>query len=452
MNATTAATAASEHAAEESQPVIGTTIFWILLALCIASAWHPLGSSAGFPSRIRRHVRTLPLTAMLDTTMLYAELVIYFIRNRQHQSFWDSAQRVAIRRLRANTAISDEIRGGFELLGNWDRHGCEEGVALDGNNHMTSTNWSLRATILSIGTDMRPRFLSNALVVFVYTKMHGIHGAPFSLAIATLYFFSWVGNEAFLFMLFGAAWGRNTRQFLALVESNDAQEEDTPLHRGPSLPSALKKIRLVTWSVVLLALQVIGLIGVVIWIIASRAPPPPTAPHPQQPESPSTSWLVAIFSLAWRIIVWFATPATWWLNHPGQSVLESEFLRRLIYFPPIMAIVFGLSVCLPALFLGIPALAVAILMLFALCFLAFGGFMGAICIHNRILSGGGYLNILLIVFTIVVAIPRVAFSASAVIWWARGWSMFLVAVIAVYYICLWDAEGTSKAWWVEYLG
>ena len=117
-----------------------------------------------------------------------------------------------------------------------------------------------------------------------------------------------------------------------------------------------------------------------------------------------------------------------------------------------MAIVFGLSVCLPALFLGIPALAVAILMLFALGFLAFGGFMGAICTHNRILSGGGYLNILLIVFTIVVAIPRVAFSASAVIWWARGWSMFLVAVIAVYYICLWDAEGTSKAWWVEYLG
>ena len=115
-----------------------------------------------------------------------------------------------------------------------------------------------------------------------------------------------------------------------------------------------------------------------------------------------------------------------------------------------------MSVMLPAIILGIPALAMVFVMFCALGLLAVGVFWGVMCIHDGIMSGGGYLGVFLavpvVVFIIVRAIMRAAFSASAVIWWARGGSMLLVAAMAVYYIHLWDAGGTSKAWWADHLG
>lgn len=136
-------------AADAAQPVSGINVFWIIFVLGITSACHPLGSSIGFPHTIRRYIRIFPLTALFDTVLLYSELVSCMLDTKRPLRV--SARSVSIRRLHAAVP-------------------SEEGI-MDGDEG-GSRQW-LKAMIAFIGLDVRVRFLSNALVIFAYTKMFG---------------------------------------------------------------------------------------------------------------------------------------------------------------------------------------------------------------------------------------------------------------------------------------
>jgi len=76
----------------------------------------------------------------------------------------------------------------------------------------------LKAVILTIELDIRPRLLSNALVILLYTKITGYYGTPISLTIATLQFASWTGNELFLLLAYGFLWARSARHLVETTE------------------------------------------------------------------------------------------------------------------------------------------------------------------------------------------------------------------------------------------
>lgn len=447
----------------QAQPVLGITIFWILLALCIASSWHPLGSNAGLPSKIRRHVRILPLTVLFDTVLLYGEFVHHILKDGQHRSTRDLARRVAIRRLRTNTALPDKIRNqdDFVLLGEGNRPEFAEG---------TNATWWLKTVILFIGVDLRPRLLSNMLVVLLYTKLHAFQGTPISLTMASLYFISWVGNEIFLFALYGIVWARSPQQLFALIDRDDNDDDDddhqvadeaNPLPRATKPPVGLQSSRLVTLANrILLAVQVAGFITFAIWVIASRSPrpTPPQLPPPQQPDlsPPSSSWIMTVIMLGVSIVKWLATPSIWWFEHVGEPVMNSGIVGRLFYVPPILAIVLYFTVLGPATFLGLPALAVGTCLFIAPFFLAYLGFMAALCMHEEIHDNGGYVNILaalvLGILGLFMKLLSVVFSPAAVVGWAWAGSLSLLSATLVYYTVFWDSGGTSKAPWGEYLG
>ncbi|KAK4209269.1 hypothetical protein QBC37DRAFT_378252 [Rhypophila decipiens] len=148
------------------------TSFWVILVLGITSAWHPPGSSIGFPDEIRRYVRIFPLTALFDTVILWAEFVIHIFDAKYGSS---------------STNPDDSER----------------------RNRALSTNkvW-LQALILFIGLAVRARLLRDILAILSYTKMYGYYGTPVSFTFATLYFPSWLANEMFSLLAYGIFLGR----------------------------------------------------------------------------------------------------------------------------------------------------------------------------------------------------------------------------------------------------
>ncbi|KAM7189689.1 hypothetical protein V8F33_009937 [Rhypophila sp. PSN 637] len=166
----------------QPDPVIGSNIFWVILVLCITSACHPLGFSIGFPDEIRRYVRIFPLTAMLDTIVLYTEFVIQLFDKPQN-TVRDAAQ---------THQPDDSERRSCALLSNKVR---------------------LKGLILFIGLDVRARLLSDIL-----PSSHKPRSTPVSCTIATLYFATWLANDMFLFLAYGIFWADNARELMDMVD------------------------------------------------------------------------------------------------------------------------------------------------------------------------------------------------------------------------------------------
>jgi len=498
-NATATNAEGSDGQSNQPSPVLGITIFWILLTLCIVSSWHPLGSSSGFPSKIRRHIRILPLTVLFDSVLLYWEFVHCLVHDRQNRSARDLARQVAIRRLRTNTVVPEKIKhgDGVEMLplGGVIRRvtSAEEGTNANPSN---TARWWLRAVVLFIGLDLRPRILSNILVLFLYTKIHAFQNTPFSMAIATVYFASWIGNEIFLFALYGVVWVRNfnLQHLFDLIDHEDG-DDGHGIHRGddsdglrrlhvedeeanplppcrPTKPArGLQGSRFVTltnW--ILLAVQVTGLVAFAIWVMVSRFQPPgssspttpPTPPQPVPlpqpdptvPSESSSSWIMAIINFGFSIVKWLATPSIWWFDHVGEPLLLSDGYWRLHYFPPFMVMAFVFTVGLPCLILGIPAIIVSMALVTSPLWMAFLAFLAFLHIAENGVGGGVnfLVGILVLMGWVVWKSLRVVFSAVTAVMWAWGGSLLLLSATLVYYTVFWDSSGTSKAPWGEWLG
>lgn len=379
--------------ADDTQPVSGINIFWIVLVLGITSAWHPLGSSVGFPSKLRRYTRIFPLTALFDTVLLYGELVACMLEIDNKRSLRGSARSVSIRRLRAAVPFVEGVMGGDD--------------ADEGGNQ-----W-LKAMILFIGLDVRVRFLSNALVVFVYAKIFGYHGTPVSLSITTVQFASWAGNELFLLLTYGFSWARTTRLLVAAVDGDAA----TPTRPNLAFPGLIPADRL------LLAGQATAFVAVGIWSIAS------TTHHAPPPSAGALGF--------WDTLGWIMDAAmgklvaslAWCLEFPASLV------EKAWSFSPVVAVILSPIFLIMFVFFLFPA---ALLMTIGLASLSMAVFLPIMMACTSL---------------VVICIGcGLAYQRLSAVVWARVGSFLVLVGLLVYYLWYWDSAGTSKAPWTENLG
>ena len=410
----TAGAGAADGSNNGAQPVSGINIFWIIFVLAITSAWHPLGSSAGFPSKIRRYIRLFPLTALLDTFLLYAEFIITFLDGRdQHRPLRHAARGTALRRLR-NGALLDE-----DLANGTDDDASVADDLPDGTGAIindSNVGW-LTTIVLFIGLDVRARLLSNALVVLVYAKILGYYGTPFSLAIATIQFASWVGNEVFLLFTYGFFMAQNVRQLTAAVD----EQETTNTAVLPSLPKVLSNIGRALWFA-----QAAALIGVGIWAAVSKFSSSST-------PSPDTS---GFWDTYWHIVDVvmgkLAIPLEWYLNWVDPAfafatgLLSGNILIAIISFPLSFTILMVI---------------VEFEVLLMVPFLLMGLFFVSAPVWVPIAT-----------LSLLVRLSDLSWQGLPSVLYARIGSAVVLGGLLVYYIVLWDPAGTSKAPWTENLG
>lgn len=389
-----------------AQPVSGINVFWIIFLLGITSAWHPLGSSIGFPHNTRRYIRIFPLTALFDTVLLYAELVSCMRDTKR--SLRVSARSVSTRRLHAGIPSA-------------------EGIMDDDEG---STRRWLKAMIAFIGLDVRVRFLGNALVVFAYTKMFGYGGTPVSLAIATLQFASWLGNEVFLLLTYGFSWTRASRELAAAVDGDELTPTRTHLPASPGLISMANRL--------LLAGQVIAFVAFGLWSVASATHHTPT-PAPL-PGAAFSFWdtIGGILDVGIRKLL---APLFWYWDSVVFTLVR--LMGTAWSFSPFVALILSPIFILVFLVALVPALP---LLLFATAGVSF-----LICSPLLVLMLGVVL-LLLICNRCIVVYKRLAPMGLSSVVWARGGSFLVLAGLLVYYLHYWDSDGTSKAPWTENLG
>ncbi|KAH7124528.1 hypothetical protein EDB81DRAFT_765346 [Dactylonectria macrodidyma] len=228
----------------QPEPVNGINVFWILFTLCVACSIHPVGSSIGFATEHRRYVRILPLSAFIDTFYLFAECIQ--LARRQELSF--PAAAFAVARQRLQETISPESK-------------------------------LVEALILILTLDIRVRLLSNALLVFVYTKVWGYHGIPVSFTIATFYFSAWIGMEMVVLTSLSFVYMRGSDSAVAL-HINVTASQRQHLREWPKL-----------LNLGLLWAQVLALILAAIWICSTSSTP---APRSDGPPTIIFDWHTAI--------------------------------------------------------------------------------------------------------------------------------------------------------------
>ncbi|KAM7198413.1 hypothetical protein V8F20_006174 [Naviculisporaceae sp. PSN 640] len=195
------------HTADE---VDGMNIFWILFALSVVSSIHSLGSAPGFAAEFTRYFRILPISSLFDLLVLYLDFLRHWSprqRWRQHRpddtsyirraltgiSMLVSSARISARQITIQRLVHSLVR----LPDDPDSENEEEDEPL-------IERLRLRVSISSFSLlDFWPRFFANAGVILVYTKICGFINVPGSIAIATVYFASWVSMEVFLYFAFG---------------------------------------------------------------------------------------------------------------------------------------------------------------------------------------------------------------------------------------------------------
>ena len=176
----TNATALASTSNNNPQPVVGSSIFWVILTLCITAAWHPVGAAPGFSTKLRRYARVFPLTCALDTALLYAECVSLALAKGGSSGLSLSSLREV--RGAVRTVLTHRLGAGVPRREPGILPTARDGVGDSGDNGNNSNNDGapdddlLYALVLFLGLDIRARLASNVLVVFLYTKIGGYYG------------------------------------------------------------------------------------------------------------------------------------------------------------------------------------------------------------------------------------------------------------------------------------
>jgi hypothetical protein len=172
------------------QPVVGSSIFWVILTLCITTAWHPAGAAPGFSTKLRRYARVFPLTCALDAVLLYAECVSLAL----DKGGFSGLSLSSLRELRGavRTVLAHRLGAGVPRRGPGILPIAGDGVG-DGGDSNSSNGEApnddlLYALVLFLGLDIRARLASNALVVVLYTKIGGYYG-KYQLLLTLLHHF-----------------------------------------------------------------------------------------------------------------------------------------------------------------------------------------------------------------------------------------------------------------------
>jgi hypothetical protein len=146
-----------------SRQVQGYSVLWPLLAIVLASSTHPLGSSCNLESKYRKYLRTLPLFCLKDTFSLLGDAM-----------YFDGREWLTLRILKRVYPEEETLE--------------RSSLA--------------KARQLNEEFGMWVRLLQNSFVFLAFVKLCSISGIWGSMAVASIYFFSWLVLEgALLYVL-----------------------------------------------------------------------------------------------------------------------------------------------------------------------------------------------------------------------------------------------------------
>ncbi|KAM7202685.1 hypothetical protein V8F33_002611 [Rhypophila sp. PSN 637] len=256
----------SPVASDPGTEVLGMTIFWILLALCLACVYHPLASSIHNRSRFRRYLHVSPLFCLLDVT--YMAMQCWTVRARHGISWRRAAEVVVNHRLKVFFALPD-LQGSPINLQRWDlptvegenpnaslsRTDPQERETVPGSSSttddvvnpssVTTANQSPQPfpgllvsraqtdVLAQAALNIYVRLIADAINILLYAKICGFSGIrPWSL-VAECLFDSWLLMELFLFIGYYAAPrnrpedGAEIEYFSTLTAESDAMTPTT---------------------------------------------------------------------------------------------------------------------------------------------------------------------------------------------------------------------------------
>jgi len=256
-------------------------------------------------------------------------------------------------------------------------------------------------------------------------------GIPYSLAIATLYFGSWVAMEFLVMLAFGIrTMGNSPTELRALVAEiiNAA-------------PSSRRRFTRAT-NRFLFALQALAFVAVGIYLIVSALKSSIVPTDPAVNPDDRRGFIAHLYDdVIGKAILWFLTPADWYMEKTmglierlfkpmlegSSNVALSVLVFLLAWFSMLVLVL------LPTMLLILPILPLMIVVWFSPVWLP------------AIL----FAILFTVVFQICHAVERWGPSRLT---WARIASLVALAGFALYYVKFWDPTGTSKAAWGEHLG
>ncbi|KAM7200198.1 hypothetical protein V8F20_005416 [Naviculisporaceae sp. PSN 640] len=229
---------------EKTTEVIGMSIFWILLPLCLACVYHPLVSSIHNISQFRRYLHVSPIFCFIDSIYLIFQCRAV----HAHGSItWRRAVEVVVKhRLRPFLSLSafepqsdnemaelPTVEGNSATPETSSPASEQDSTVIEGPSE-TTTGSTLTVDISpspstprALGGSLAPtsvvaqaalnayvRLVANVGIILIYTRICGFNGIrPWSI-IADLFFQSWIIMEVFLIVGY----------YVAPTESLDADD------------------------------------------------------------------------------------------------------------------------------------------------------------------------------------------------------------------------------------
>jgi hypothetical protein len=247
-------------------------------------------------------------------------------------------------------------------------------------------------------------------------------GIPYSLAIATLYFGSWVAMELLVMLAFGIR--TNPTELRALVAEiiNAA-------------PSSRRRFTRAT-NRILFALQALAFVAVGIYLIASALKSSTVPTDPAADPDDRRGFIAHLYDdVIEKAMFWFLIPAHWYMTErvfepmlEGSSNVALSVVVTLLGWFSMLVLVL-----LPTVLLMLPIVPLMVVVFLSPAWLPFILFD--------------------ILFTVVFQICRVVERwGLSRLTWARIASLVALGGFALYYFKFWDPTGTSKVAWGEHLG
>ncbi|KAK4206932.1 hypothetical protein QBC37DRAFT_406672 [Rhypophila decipiens] len=428
---------ASDHAGE----VDGMNIFWVLFILISVTVLHPLGRAPGF-SRFTRYERMLPLSSALDAVDLYVACIQAW--RTQGLPFRKAARAICNERLQGNLPPADNLPNALLPMQN------QADSPSDGdedNSRRQDMQSRLRFIIAQLYLDSIPRVLANIGIVLTYAKVCGFRGVPYSLAVATVCFSTWMSMEAFLVVAF---WFRSPKRMLA--DSQDGLDigpnRTRPGRRRPQVLRVLARI--------LVLVQIMALLGIFIAaaVTARRhgvgdtnipEPPPKTsAPDtsPPAPQDDSRGFFAGYLHLAgapWRFsdAVWDKVRRGLWYDEshfPIQPPTFGQIMYAKAWAAPMSVVLTFIGVVGSLAILSMPIWAPWLIWTFA-------GDLG----HLVLCCCGCLVSLLLQFRPILEAGLRIGRKRALLL--VRLATAGALVLGLVYFNMFWDGTGTSKEGW-----
>ncbi|KAM7211035.1 hypothetical protein V8F06_013583 [Rhypophila decipiens] len=427
-------------ASDAAGEVDGMNIFWVLFILISATVLHPLGRAPGFYSQFTRYVRILPLSGALDAIHMYVACIQAW-RSRG-LPFRLAARAICNERLQGNLPPADNLpNASLPMQNQADSHSDGD----ENNSRRQDMQSRLRFIITQLYLDSIPRVIVNIGIVLAYAKVCGFRGVPYSLAVATVCFSTWMSMEAFLVVAF---WFRSPKRMLA-----DGQD-DLDLGPNRTRPGRRRPQVLRVLARILVLVQIMALLGVFVAAAVTarhvgdtnipEPPPSASAPDTLAPASQDDSrgFFAGYLHLAgapWRFSdsIWDKVRRGLWYDESHFPIQPPTF-GQIMYAKGFAA---GMSIILT--FIGVfGSLAILTMPIWGPWLIwFFAGDLG----HLVLCCCGCLVSLLLQFRPILQAALRIGRKRAVLL--VRLATAGALALSLGYFNIFWDGTGTSKEGW-----